>query len=126
MHKPYLIKAHPWGSVVDFFAGFASVNPGCEPMHRLVSQVASSRYAETLFPLTSMHTLILSRTPGLEPGREVLRIDFDCARQRFRFEYVERGTGRRRPGGEASTKTCDAAAGFDAFERFLALKNWSV
>lgn len=134
MSKPYLIKAHPWGSVVDFFAGFASVNSECEPMHRFVSQVASSRYAAILFPLTSMHTLILSRTPELEPGREVLRVDFDCAKQRFRFEYIERpsvppagrGPGRPRSRGEAWTKTCDAAAGFDAFERLLALTKWSV
>ena len=130
MPRPHLVKAHPWDSVVDFFAGFASVNPECEPMHRFVSRVASSRYAEALFPLTSMHTLVLSRTPELEPGSEILRVDFDCTRQRFRFEYaewpsVERGRERPKSGGGPWTK-CDAAAGFGAFERFLALKGWSV
>ena len=133
MHKPYLLKAHPWDSVVDFFAGFASVNPECEPMHRFVSQVSSSRYAKALFPLTSMHTLILSRTPEFENNREVLRIDFDCTKQQFHFEYVERTFAssvehddRERSGGETWTKKCGAAAGFGAFERFLALKDWPV
>ena len=133
MRKPYyLVKARSWPSVVDFFAGFASVNPECEPMHRFVSRVASSRYAEALFPLTSMHTLIISQTPEFESNREVLRVDFDCERQRFRFEYRERpfasfaesNLERPRPAYEAWTKECDAAAGFGAFERFLALKKW--
>ena len=134
MKEPHLVKARPWDSVVDFFAGFASVNPECEPMHRFVSRVASSRYAEALFPLTSMHTLIISRTPEFQLNREVLRVDFDCTRQRFHFEYrerpfaspVERNLKRSGPAHEAWTKKCDAAAGFSAFERFLALKRWFI
>ena len=134
MKEPHLVKARPWDSVVDFFAGFASVNPECEPMHRFVSRVASSRYAEALFPLTSMHTLIISRTPEFQLNREVLRVDFDCTRQRFNFEYrerpfaspVERNPERSGPAHEAWTKKCDAAAGFNEFERFLARKGWFV
>lgn len=126
MHRPYLIKAHPWDSVVDFFAGFASVNPECEPMHRFVSQVASSRHSQDLFPLTSMHTLILSRTPEFESNHKVLRVDFDCTRQQFHFEYVTRDREEPGSGGETWTKKCGATEGFGAFERFIALKKWSV
>ena len=126
MHKPYLIKSHPWDSVVDYFAGFASVEPECEPMHRFVSQVASSRHSQFLFPLTSMHTLILSRNPEFESNHRVLRVDFDCTQQRFYFEYVERGREEPGSGGENWTKKCGATEGFGAFERFLKQKNWSA
>ena len=107
---------------MDFFAGFASVNPECEPMHGLVAQISSSRYAEALFPSASMHTLVISRTPEFESNREVLRVDFDCARQRFRFRYVE----RPRPAYGEWTKECGATEGFGAFERFLALQKWCI
>ncbi len=66
-----------------------------------------------------MHTLIVSQAAEFEWNREILKIDFDCSKQEFHFEYFEQ------PGVEQRwAKECCATEGFSAFERSLALKKW--
>ncbi|MDQ3567301.1 MAG: hypothetical protein M3397_04370 [Actinomycetota bacterium] len=114
---PMLARASSWKEIVEFYTRFASVNQQCHPMRQFVSQVAASKYAEAIFPKTSMHTLIVSQVAEFEWNREILKID--CSEQEFHFEYFEQPNVEQR-----WAKECCATEGFSAFERSLALKKW--
>jgi hypothetical protein len=66
---------HDWAYVVESFRRFSATVPGCEPMGEAVAQIAESRYASGLFPVQSMHTLLLYQHDLAGPEDEQLRLD---------------------------------------------------
>jgi hypothetical protein len=112
-------RAKPWEEVVEFFAGLARHNSPFEPLHSFVVEVATSRYAATLFPATSMHTLLISQSAQFDRRKEVLEVEFRAGEQKFFFQYWESEGAKKR-----WSKECEGGAAFRTFERFLELKKW--
>jgi len=74
-----------WPAVVAAFAGLADV-PALAPLARAVEQIAVSRYAAALFPVKSMHTLLLYQHPTAGPEDERLVLAHEDGELVLRFE----------------------------------------
>jgi hypothetical protein len=84
------VTARPWSGIAGFFRGI--VDGGGEwarPMLTLVEQIGASPYADRLFAITSMHTVIVAAAAPFHMSTEVLRIDHDHVRGDFALEFVE-------------------------------------
>jgi hypothetical protein len=84
-------------------------------MLRLVEQIASSRYGDSLYPVTSMFTLIIGQSEIWYRGHEVLNIDYTG---QFKFTFWEN------PYVKPWITHSSREAGFQRFERCMAVKKW--
>ncbi len=121
MHKTDF-KTKTWDDIVEQYRHLASVHPSFEPMHHFASQVAASEYSAGIFPVISMHTLLISQTSEFDRNHEILEVNFNSVNQTFRFEYWEHPISNIK----RWTRECNADEGFAIFERFLQLKKWFV
>ena len=87
-------------------------------MLRLVEQIASSRYAEGIYPATSHAMLIVGQTPMWEFKREVLEIEYEANDKQFTFTFWEYPTTK------PWITHCSSEDGFQRFERCMAAKKW--
>lgn len=87
----------------------------CEPMLWLVEQIVASRYGSSLYPTTSMDTLIIGQSEVWYPCHEVLNIDY---RGQFTFTFWEN------PFVKPWVTHSTTEAGFQRFERCMAVKKW--
>jgi len=119
MHRTE-IRASTWQNATERYEHLAALHPAFEPLHLLVSQIASSDYSKGLFSATSMHTLLISQVAEFDRHHEVLEINFNVGEQIFRLEYWEHPVESIK----RWTRECSADDGFAVFERFLQLKKW--
>jgi hypothetical protein len=72
------VKSRNWNEVVKFYDGLPSQEElDFHLMAALVKNIMSSRYSIGLFPVTSMHTLMLGQTPEFEIERNTLSIELE-------------------------------------------------
>ena len=80
-----------WPEVVAFYEQLMNEHSWpIEPMLDLVRFMASSRYADVLFPCTSHDLLHIGRMADFSPGDNELQIKFDLRANRFKFTFVQR------------------------------------
>jgi hypothetical protein len=96
--------AHSWSDVVTTFRDRAAVNPWFMPMRDFVERLAGSRYAGSLYPLLSMHTVHLSQHPEVSRDAERLTVDWedDAFVVRYRGEPAAPVWTKRHPDGMAA------------------------
>jgi hypothetical protein len=84
----YTYRTLPWSDVMSFYHDLVQIHHWpLQPMLDLVTFIATSSYAQGLFPVTSHATLRLGHYPDFLPGDGELVIDFDGPTQTFCFEY---------------------------------------
>ena len=115
------IKSRNWNEVVKFYDSFPSQEElNFRLMADLVRNIISSRYSTGLFPVTSMHTLILGQTPEFEIERNTLSIKLEKGNQvklELNSSAIKSKNWRRIiPANEA----------FSALETFLESEKWFV
>jgi uncharacterized glyoxalase superfamily protein PhnB len=113
------VVGRPWDDILRHYERIEgdSFRPMCE----LVRRIAESPYSTGLHAITSMHTLLVSNTPGFDFDFECLRIDWDPDIDSFLLEFVEEPFVRKR-----WRKRVPRADGFAALERFVRRKGWFV
>ena len=117
--KPFLVKTRSWEDVLKFFTEIAESNSYFSPIHRLVTEIAASKYAIGLFCTTSMHVLWISQSEEFEMAREVLIVKYNGAKHQFLFEYIEHPHAKK-----SWHRECSEVDAFQNFERFIEMKKW--
>ena len=69
--------ARSWLDIVTTFQDRAAANPWFVPMRDFVERLAGSPYADSLYPLLSMHTVHLSQHPEVSWDAERLTVDWE-------------------------------------------------
>jgi hypothetical protein len=114
------IPSRPWASVIAFFRSI----PWAGQMAWLAEAIASSRHGAQLYPVTSMHTIVIGQTPEFSLNQGVLRIEPTFDRDVIdgvRFEYVEA------PWVPVKwRRECRIEEAPGVLERFLARAHWFV
>src|SRR5215467_10566271 len=72
-----MIQTKPWQKIVEFYRSLTESNSFFQPMLTLAEQITASKYANGLYPWTSMQTLCISQTPVADSGKEALYISID-------------------------------------------------
>lgn len=93
---------HSWPDVVDGFRELADV-PALAPLAEAVAQIAGSRFAAGLYPVQSMHTLLLYQHDRAGPEDERLLLDAESG------ELVLRYQPGRLPDRAAAVRVTEAA-----------------
>lgn len=83
---PVEYRTHTWEAVARSFARLGREVPRFAPLGAAVAEVATSRYAAGLFPVQSMHTLLLYQHDRAGPGDDQLRLDWDG--EQFVVQYL--------------------------------------
>ena len=116
----FTVRSRSWASVIAFYRDM----PWAGPMAYLAETIASSRYGPHLYPVTSMHTIVIGQTPEFDWNDGVLRIEPMFEQDVIvgvRFVYVESpsATGHW-------ARDCRIDDAFGVLERFLARAHWFV
>ena len=119
-----IVQTESWQRVTKFYRDIAEKNSFFRPMMELAEQIAASKYASSLYPWTSMHTLCISQTPEADKDKEVLRISLDPRDPVLVYDFQE--TGSTLPKYQHWIRRCSTDEGFSRFERFVQLKRWFV
>ena len=104
--------AHSWRYVVTTFQDRAAANPWFVPMRDFVERLAGSPYADSLYPLLSMHTVHLSQHPEVSWDAERLTVDWEDDAFVVRYQGGPRhrsgrsGTRTEWPRSNGSSSTC--------------------
>jgi hypothetical protein len=119
VYRPMIVGTQSWTSVIERYR-----RTPIPAMAELAAAIAGSPHGHELYPLTSMHDLLISQFPEFEWNREVLRIRplewSDLAKFRLRFEFTEEPF----PTDRHWTYECPVEEGYRRFERFLQLQKW--
>jgi hypothetical protein len=70
-------RSHQWSTVVDRFRELGVVTPRFASLADAVARVAQSRHAARLYPVKSLHTLVLYQNDHTGPRDAQLRLDAD-------------------------------------------------
>jgi hypothetical protein len=108
----------PWSEIVQRYAKI----PGRKfaPMERLARQIESSRYAQGLFPYTSMTILCIAQMPAEYPNvGPYLCISLVEDGTKLEFRYIDTHIVDKQ-----WHRTVDSADGFDRLERFVLQLHW--
>ncbi|WP_457282167.1 hypothetical protein [Polaromonas sp. P5_D5] len=84
------------------------------PMLELVRFIASSTYANGLFPATSHEVLLIGRVANFVRHDNELQVAFNAAAQTFSFTYSQRPDET-----DPWSRSCGVAEGRATFERLL-------
>lgn len=116
-------QTHSWPSVVSFYQDGARGHSRLIPMAALVEQIAASRYASGLHPVTSHYHLHLFARERFDFSDDQIHIDHDG--ELFEVRYTS--SPRVRP-HSLTPITSDwskrSRDGFDALERCLHHLRW--
>jgi hypothetical protein len=84
------VAGRPWSEIAGFFRWIVDGGGDwARPMLVLVEQIGACPYADRLFAITSMHTVIVAAMSPFHMSSEVLRIDYDTGRGDFELVFVE-------------------------------------
>lgn len=91
----------------------------------LTKQLAKSPYAEDLFPITSMNTIIISQTPEFEMDREVLAIDYNFEKEYFTLEFRQQQFNQPYDPNKRNWKRyCPPEMVYSVIVKFFRLQKW--
>jgi hypothetical protein len=76
-----------WDYIIDFYKGAVKNGLNQTLMLNLVSDIASNKVSEKLFPRISLLRLVISIYEPIEPFRESIHIEFDPIANLFKFTY---------------------------------------
>jgi len=93
-------------------------------MREMVEQIASSKYANGLYPATSMTTLLIAQTAEFDWDGELIRIHLDAQHDVLIFDFQE--TSSDLPKYKHWIRHLPTEEGFSYLEKFLRLKKWVV
>lgn len=119
-----IVKTQSWQKVTKFYRDIAEKNAFFRPMMELAGQIAASKYANGLYPWTSMQTLCISQTEEADTDKELLRISLDPRDSVLILDFQE--TGSTLPKYQHWIRRCPPEDGFSRFERFVKFKGWFV
>jgi hypothetical protein len=115
------VKSRNWNDVINLYDQLSSKDElNFRFMSKLVKDIVNSRYSVGLFPVTSMHTLILGQTPEFEIERNTLSIELEKGNQvklELNSSAIKSKNWRR---------VVPANAAFSALETFLESEKWFV
>ena len=114
MKEPPTYPHHSWTDVSAFYTEIAATNAQVGPMRDFVVQLARSRYADALYPMQSMQTLILSLHEQVHQYQDRVSVDYEEG------EFVVRYQG----GPTAAVWTARRPDGMAALERFFHHVGW--
>ena len=81
-------SAVPWAKILEHYKRvIEKYDWPYEPMLRLVESLAASPIAGELFPVTSMHTLLITDSETFYHDDNVLFISYNPHKHEFRFEH---------------------------------------
>ena len=113
-------KSRTWDEVIGYYKGLnESPKWDIQPMIDFVEQIVDSKYAQGLYPITSMYTLVIGQTPDIDPYRSVLKIEFFDGR--FYFVYVDSGIDTH-----LWKRDCEPEEAFDLLNEFIRQLDWFV
>jgi hypothetical protein len=114
-------KSRNWNDVLKLYDSLTS-QEGLDFrfMADLVKNIMHSRCSIGLFPVTSMHTLILGQTPEFELERNTLSIELQKGNQ-VKFELNSSAIESKN-----WTRVIPANEAFSALETFLESEKWFV
>ena len=115
-------KSHGWKYIVEFYKQIAKEEPVWMPMFKLSQRLAKSPYAPYIFPMQSMQTLLIAQTEVFILNRNVLKIDYDPAKEIFTFQYIE--TPSYLKNQKHWTKQCISAEAYSGVVHFFRLQKW--
>jgi hypothetical protein len=108
--------AVPWEKIVKHYrACIEKYHWRYEPMLRLVESLAVSKFANELFPHTSMHTLLITDNERFYHDDNELRISYSPRNHKFEFEH--RTLSRKN-----DKKICGEEEAFQTLSLFLKYK----
>lgn len=115
------VKSRNWNDIISFYDNLPSQNEfNFKLMAKLVRDIVNSPYAIGLFPITSMHTLILGQTPEFEIERNTLRIELIEGNQ-VKLELNSSAIKSKN-----WSRIIDASEVFIALEKFLKSEKWFI
>ncbi len=113
-------KSKTWEEVIEYFTELnKSPKWDIQPMVDFVEQIAESKYAQGLYPITSMYTLIIGQTQEIDPGRGVLKVEFFDGR--FYFVYVDTAVENH-----LWKRDCEAEEAFSLLDDFIHQLDWFI
>jgi hypothetical protein len=108
----------PWLDVVASFEKLSAEHQQFAALRDLARRIASSGYASSLHPWTSMHTLCISQVDS--PTRHLApRLAISVLGEELEFRYVDTAVQERQ-----WRRVVPSAAGFNRFVSFLDQLNW--
>ena len=114
-----MYQSGTWPDKVRFYSDLVHIyHWPFEPMLHLVEQIASSRYADGIYPATSHAMLMVGQTQMWEWKHEMLEIEYSPKDKQFTFTFWERPTTK------PWVTHCSSEDGFQRFERCMAAKKW--
>ena len=113
-------KSRTWGEVIEYYKQLnESPKWDIQPMVDFIEQIADSKYAQGLYPITSMYTLIIGQTPEIDPYRSVLKIEFFDGR--FYFVYVDSAVDTH-----LWKRDCEPEEAFSLLDEFIHQLDWFI
>ena len=119
-----IVKHRPWLEIAEFYRSLSDKHPAFYPMQKLVEQISVSKYANSLYASTSMHTLLIAQTAEFDSEKEVLRVSLDVERGGLVLDFQE--TPSTLPKYRHWVRQCLPEEAFSRLEGFLTLKKWFV
>jgi hypothetical protein len=109
-----------WDEVIKYYKELnKSPKWDIQPMVDFVEQIAESKYAQGLYPITSMYSLIIGQTPEIDPCRSVLKVEFFDGR--FYFVYVDSGIE-----SHCWKRDCEPDEAFSLLDEFVHQLDWFI
>ena len=116
---------HTWGSVISFYRASAATEPQAASMARLAEQLAASRFASALHPVTSHFMLRLFAHETFDFADDQIQVEHDG--DEYVVNYV--ASGRVHSNAQAPVRSSwskHGPDGFRAIERCLDYLRWFV
>jgi hypothetical protein len=109
------VNTRTWSDVISFYESLIhKAGWQIEPMLALVQFIASSPYADCLFPYTSHDVLGMGRLANFVRGDSELRIHYNPKTETFTFMYIQR------PDDQSSwSRLCSASEWRSTLDRIL-------
>src|SRR4029453_813557 len=82
----YHYRTWTWEDAIARLDGFRGRT--LRPMRDFIAQVASSQYAQALFPCASMDAVLIGRVPDFSPYEPHLRIWYNSRTRQVKFTYI--------------------------------------
>ncbi len=113
-------KSKTWDEVIEYYKQLnESPKWDIQPMVDFVERISESKYAQGLYPITSMYTLIIGQTPELDPCRSVLKVEFFDGR--FYFVYVDSAIETH-----LWKRDCEPYEAFSLLDDFIHQLDWFI
>jgi hypothetical protein len=113
-------RSKTWQSVVEFYTQLKE-SPDWDPkiLGNLAAKIKNSKYANGLYPVTSMHVLYLGQSPEFDIKRGALKIELK--KNQIHLELMSSYDSKKN-----WKRAVEPDKVFDALEKFLQSERWFV